>query len=306
MSIRFVSMGTLGLPCLRLRWAVRIRRRTADRFRLADADPAGRCPSAQSRARRAACGTTHFLSATTEDGRTDWNLPLQEGLCYTFSGIGGQGVKTQLYLYLWDQAEKRVATESPSGPKSPCATAQTCRAAITYKPRLAKALDRWPSVSMPSPRRRKPRHPRPWPRRRLTWAPSSTSKPPPPPPGAVRVGDFYRSVAGGETTAATGSPPLEPGRCCWFIGAGAPTVKELYLYLWNPQLQRVSDNRASSNRTMMGHCPTVPGMYKIEAKVNSGKGDYQLASTSSNPPFPSQSQAEGEPDPHQNGEVYCG
>ena len=42
------------------------------------------------------------------------------------------------------------------------------------------------------------------------------------------------------------------------------------------ELQRVSDNRASSNRTMMGHCPTVPGMYKIEAKVNSGKGDYQL------------------------------
>ena len=58
----------------------------------------------------------HYLSATTEeDGRTDWNLPLQEGQCYTFSGIGGQGVK-QLYLYLWDQAEKRVATEKPERP----------------------------------------------------------------------------------------------------------------------------------------------------------------------------------------------
>ncbi|MBL8634032.1 MAG: hypothetical protein JNM40_12485 [Myxococcales bacterium] len=219
----------------------------------------------------------HFLSATTEeDGHTDWNLPLQEGQCYTFSGIGGQGVK-QLYLYLWDQAEKRVATEKPERPQ---VTLRYCpEVSGSYHLQAKTGEGHGPmAVGVYA----------------VAAPPKAVPPPPPPPPpqldlgqiidqqamaaapGAIRVGDFYRGVAGGGNDRSDWFTTLEPGRCYWFIGAGAPTVKELYLYLWNPQLQRVSDNRSSSNRSMMGHCPMVPGMYKIEAKVSSGKGEYQL------------------------------
>ena len=59
----------------------------------------------------------HFLGATTEeDGHIDWNLTLEAGFCYTVAGVGGQGVK-HLYLYMWDPADKRVATEKPERPE---------------------------------------------------------------------------------------------------------------------------------------------------------------------------------------------
>ena len=219
----------------------------------------------------------HYLSATTEeDGRTDWNLPLQEGQCYTFSGIGGQGVK-QLYLYLWDQAEKRVATEKP---ERPAVTLRYCPdVSGTYHLQAKTGEGFGPlAVGVYS-----------------VLAPPKAAPPPPPPPpvpvdlsgnidsqaaaaapGAVRVGDYFRGTAKSGNDRSDWFTVLEPGRCYWFIGAGGPGVKELYLYLWNPTLQRVSDNRANTSVSMMGHCPTVPGMYKIEAKVNSGKGDYQV------------------------------
>ena len=278
-SVRFQGMGTLCLPLVGLALACShsptpvpggLPPNSAALIPMVDAqaqrvEPAGQLIG------------PHFQGATAEeDGHSDWNLPLQEGLCYTFSGIGGEGVK-HLYLYLWDAADKRVATEKPD---QPAVTLRYCPEvsgsyhlqAKTGEGHGALAVGVYAVAAPPKP------------------APAPPPPPPPAPelseiierqaaaaaPGALRVGDFYRGVAGGGNDRSDWFTMLEPGRCYWFIGAGAATVKELYLYLWNPQLQRVSDNRASSNQSMMGHCPTVPGMYKIQAKVNSGKGEYQL------------------------------
>lgn len=218
----------------------------------------------------------HFLGATTEeDGHIDWNLPLQAGLCYTFSGIGGQGVR-HLYLYLWDSAEKRVATEKP---ERPAVTLRYCPDVPGSYHVQAKtgeghgplavgvyAVAAPPKVAPPPP----PPPPPP-----LELGPMIDQQAAAAAPGAARVADFYRGVAGGGSDRSDWYAALEAGRCYWFIGAGAPTVKELYLYLWDPQNRRITENRADSNRSMIGHCPTVSGMYKFQAKVNSGKGEYQ-------------------------------
>ena len=219
----------------------------------------------------------HFLGATTEeDGHIDWNLTLEAGFCYTVAGVGGQGVK-HLYLYMWDPTDKRVATEKP---ERPSVNLRYCPDFSGSYRVQAKTGEGYGPLAVGV---------------YAVAAPPKAAPPPPPPPppvldlsavieqqaaavapGAVRVGEFYRGVAAGGNDRSDWFTMLEPGRGYWFIGAGAPTVKELYLYLWNPQLQRVSDNRSSSNQSMIGHCPTVPGMYKVQAKVSSGKGEYQL------------------------------
>lgn len=215
-----------------------------------------------------------FLSATTEeDGRTDWNLMLQDSFCYTFSGVGGQGVK-HLYLYLWDQAERRVATEKPERPN---VLLRHCPATTGSYHLQAKTGEGFGPMAVgvyavPAP----PKAPPPAPPPIMDLGQLIDQQAAAAAPGAMRVGDFFRGNTNAGGDRSDWFTVLEPGRCYWIVGAGAPTVKELYLYLWNPSLQRVSDNRASGNLSMMGHCPTVPGMYKIQAKVSSGKGEYQV------------------------------
>jgi hypothetical protein len=92
-------------------------------------------------------------------------------------------------------------------------------------------------------------------------------------PGATRVGDFFSGV-GDQTDWYT---QLNAGTCYWFIGAGdAGAVKSLYLYLWDPRSARLTENRSETEMSMVGYCPTVPGMYKFEAKLNKGHGAYKV------------------------------
>lgn len=56
--------------------------------------------------------------------KTDWNVDLKPGTCYTFAAAAAPGVK-HLSLYLWDPGGHRVADEKPKQPQvalSHCAT----------------------------------------------------------------------------------------------------------------------------------------------------------------------------------------
>ena len=92
-------------------------------------------------------------------------------------------------------------------------------------------------------------------------------------PGAMQVGNLFE----GNGDKTDWSVALDPGHCYWFIGAGEPgKVNSLYLFLWDPQNHRVTDTKSVSNTVMIGHCPTQPGMFKFQAKIDSGSGAYKV------------------------------
>ena len=92
-------------------------------------------------------------------------------------------------------------------------------------------------------------------------------------PGARRVGELFASAASTTDWPIT----LDSGKCYWFIGSGDPgEVKKLTLYLWDPQGRRLTENHSETENVMVGHCATAPGMYKLEAKVSSGAGQYKV------------------------------
>jgi hypothetical protein len=200
----------------------------------------------------------------------DWTLMLDESKCYWFSGVGDEQVE-KLYLYLFDPNDKRVQTKKPDGPM----------AVLTYCPEVsgmyrveAKADEGAGHFAVgvyakagPPRAVKLPPPAAPDLEQAVEQAASAAA------PGATRVGNFY----GGSVDKQDWFTALEPGKCYWIVGAGMPgRVKKLSLYLWDPANKRVTDNRADSPNAMIGHCPTQPGMYKFEAKVESGSGEYRV------------------------------
>jgi hypothetical protein len=52
--------------------------------------------------------------AAKSDGRSDWYIPLVQGRCYLFSGVGDATIE-KLYFFLWDPQNSRVDTVKPYG-----------------------------------------------------------------------------------------------------------------------------------------------------------------------------------------------
>ncbi|HEX7602173.1 MAG TPA: hypothetical protein VF316_11230, partial [Polyangiaceae bacterium] len=94
-------------------------------------------------------------------------------------------------------------------------------------------------------------------------------------PGAKRVGEFF---AGSTKTGEKSDwfTALDPANCYWIIGAGGKGVKKLFMYLWDPDTKRVADNLSDNPTSVLGHCPKQGGMFKFEAKVDSGSGEYKV------------------------------
>jgi hypothetical protein len=91
-------------------------------------------------------------------------------------------------------------------------------------------------------------------------------------PGAERVGELFE----GEADKTDWYVQFDSGKCYWLIGAGEETVKELYLFLWDPKDKRITSNKAENGRVTVGHCAEVSGMYHFQAKVNTGEGKYKV------------------------------
>jgi hypothetical protein len=93
-------------------------------------------------------------------------------------------------------------------------------------------------------------------------------------PGARREGDYFQ----GNGDKSEWSVALNPNTCYWFIGVGDPgTIKRLEIYVWDPGQRRVTESHNDNNVAVAGTCTTAPGMFKFQAKVQSGGGDYKVA-----------------------------
>jgi hypothetical protein len=211
-----------------------------------------------------------FVKNTAE--KTDWMSPLEVGKCYWFSGVGGPGVK-KLALFLWGPDGKRITEVKSPGPS---ATLAFCPPFGGMFHLQAKIQGGGPYVVG-------------------TYVGSAQQALPPPPAvagidlggiidqqaqtgavGAHRVGGFLEG-AGGAMAHTDWPTALEAGRCYWFIGAGTPgAVKQLALYLWGPDGKRVTESKHAGPTPVIGHCPTAPGMYKVQAKIASGSGAYKV------------------------------
>jgi hypothetical protein len=219
-------------------------------------------------------GDIYKGTAFKEGDHTDWQLTLEGGQCYFFSGAGDQTVE-ELFLYLWDPGGSRVATERGKSPRtilSYC-TPSTTPGLYKLQAKVEEGHGHYAvgifSKAAPTPA------PAP--------APAPAAKGPDlgkvvddmakaTAPEAERVGEHFS----GEADKTDWYVALETGKCYWFIGAGEEDVKELWLYLWDPAEKRITVNKSENNRVTVGHCPTSGGMYHFQAKVNSGEGKYKV------------------------------
>lgn len=205
----------------------------------------------------------YLAGAAKGDGdHADYFVTLDASHCYVFSGVGGRGVK-RLYLYLWNPKDSRVATEKP---ERSMATLRHCpESSGSYH--LQAKVDEGDGVfavgvyttdgdgRIPAD-----------PRAAIIAQANQVAA------GAALVGDMFHGT-GDRTDWAVA---LSAGRCYWFIGAGAPGVRQLYLYLWDPSNKRITESRTPNAYAVVGHCPTITGMHKVQAKVHRGSGDYLL------------------------------
>jgi hypothetical protein len=216
--------------------------------------------------------------AYEEDEFTKWDVKLESGYCYYFSGVADTVTAKELYLALHDPNRKRV--ERKKEKKPPNVIMEYCpevggvhqlEAKVTsgrghyHVGVYAKA-----SHAAPPPPPAPPPAPTPAPTvdlgKRVEELAASAAG------GAERVGNFYD----GSADKTDWYVALEQGKCYWFVGAGVDEISELYLYLWDPGNKRIDVNKSATNKVTLGHCPTKPGMYHFQAKVNSGNGNYKF------------------------------
>ncbi len=93
-------------------------------------------------------------------------------------------------------------------------------------------------------------------------------------PGATRLGNVFIGAGDrGEWAVA-----IPPGTCFWTIGAGEQNkIGRLELYIWDPHNRRITESHNDANIAIAGTCVGEGGMYKFQAKVQSGSGAYKVA-----------------------------
>lgn len=229
------------------------------------ADEVARSASSSKSGQRA--GDTLHGYASEDDGRHEWTVDLDDKHCYTFGGVG-EGSVQKFALYIWDPHGKRENSER-SG---------TSTAVMEYCPKI------------PGPHRLQGKVGEGYGHFAVAiYATGGLEKSPPPAsmetlieqqatsaaPGAVRTHDYFEGGPNADRTDWFAT--LEGGRCYWFIGAGETgQVKKLSMYLWDPHDKRITQTFAQGNTAMIGHCPAVSGMYRFQAKVESGSGRYKV------------------------------
>jgi hypothetical protein len=209
--------------------------------------------------------------------KSDWTSQLEEGKCYWWSGVGGPGVK-KLAIYLWGPDNKRAADMKSSNPNATLAYCATMNGLYHFQAKIQgsgyyavglyakKALPQSapPPVATPQKKDLGP----------LCDKQASAAA-----PGARRTGDFFDGHGSsiGHKDHTDYSVEMESGQCYWVVGCGEPgEVKALSLFLWGPDNKRITEAKPDSPNVMVGHCATMSGMFKVQAKVSSGGGDYKV------------------------------
>lgn len=211
-----------------------------------------------------------------EDAFKRWDIELEAGRCYYFSGVADRVTAEELELALYDATDDELEDEDADDP--PHVLMEYCpetTATVYLQARIPDGAGHYHIEVYGKP----------------NAAPPPPPEPPPPPPapvvdldarvaslaasaaaGAERVGDLYRGTADYTDWYVA----LEAGKCYWFVGAGDDDVDELYLYLWNPEDDRITQSKPESREVSIGHCPKVSGMHRFQAKVGSGSGAYAV------------------------------
>jgi hypothetical protein len=212
-----------------------------------------------------------FGVAHLDDESTSYQLQLEAGQCYWF-GWAGDATIDKFALYLFDPTDKRLDSargKPPQGVFSHCAQQNGIfrleakvqeggghYAVVIYKKKGA------PVVAPPA-------------EQKLDLAAMVEKQAASAAPGATRVGELFS----GNSEISDWTTQIQPGKCYWIIGAGEPgKVKRLYLFLWDSQNKRITESKGTSEQAMIGYCAkgTDAGMFKFQAKVDAGKGDYKV------------------------------
>lgn len=220
-------------------------------------------------------GTPFHGTAFKKGAEEDFSVMLDATKCYWFSGVGDEQVE-KLYLYLFDQNDKRVQTKKPDGPMALMTHCPEQSGMYRLRAKVDEGVGHYaiglyakaapPKVAPPP----KPEAPKPeGPDLEAMIEKSAASSA----PGAKRQGEFYA----GSADEQDWSTQLDAGNCYSFIAQGTPgKVKKLWLYLWDPNSKRVTESKGDSPNATIGHCPKETGMFKFQVKVHSGSGDYKL------------------------------
>jgi hypothetical protein len=214
-------------------------------------------------------GPTLYGVAYHDDQFTDFRMPLEGGNCYWFGLAEDPGIK-KFAVYIWSPSEKRLASERVRPPQGVFKHCAEQSGVYRLEGKVGEGAGHFAVVIYKTKAAEKPALVQP---QKADLAAVIEKQAASAAPGATRQGDFYSGTA--DTSEWYTS--LEAGKCYWVIGAGEPgKVKKLFIYLWDPQNKRVTESRSDTENVMVGHCAKTPGMYKFQAKVDSGSGEYKV------------------------------
>jgi len=214
--------------------------------------------------------------ADDDNRKTDYNVTLEKGKCYWISAAGDQTIE-EIALYLFDPEDHRVAKEPARGPRTVMANyCPEVTGSFRLQAKITEGRGHF-AVGVYAKGAAVGATPPP------AAAPSATAAPGAQDlgatadqeakgaaAGAARVGEFFKGNAD-ETDWYT---QLDPTKCYWFLGIGGGEIKELWLFLWDPDEKRIAANKSETNKVVVGHCPAKSGMFHFQAKVGSGSGSY--------------------------------
>jgi hypothetical protein len=214
--------------------------------------------------------------------KTDWQILLDSSKCYWFSGTSS-GTK-KLALFLWppnsNMFTPRLTSErSESGQ----VTMAWCPKASGMHKFQAKIEGKGPYVvgvfAKDAPKQEAPTTP-------VVAAPAGVDlgaicdkAAAAAAQGARRNGAFLQGGGSGtgHDDRADYTLQFEAGKCYWVISCGEPDhIKKLSMYLWGPNNKRITETKGDSATAMVGHCPQITGMFKVQTKVTSGSGAWNV------------------------------
>lgn len=195
----------------------------------------------------------------------EWLVHLEEGSCYWIVGVGDQRIE-KLSIYMWDVRGSRAESDRSGGPNALMKYCPSEKGAYRIQAKSGKG---WGHVAVGVYGVVQPKAAVVTEELTALIDKEAAADA----PGALRSGEFFVG-AGDQSEWAVA---LAPGTCYWIIGIGQPEkVKRLELYLWDPRQRRVTESHNQNNIAVIGHCPEQPGMFKFQAKVQSGSGAYKV------------------------------
>ncbi len=219
-------------------------------------------------------------TAFREDQSSEWQVTLEAGQCYWFSGAGDQTVE-ELYLQLRDPEDDEVADDSNDTPRIVITHCPEVSGMFTLRAKVTEGHGHYAVGVYGKPTTAALAQPTAAPVDTGTAQPSGTGlggvvdeMAKASAPDAQRVGNHLA----GATDRSDWYVALESGKCYWFIGAGDAGVVQLTLTLWAPPPgeKQIALNQSENNRVTVGHCPANSGMFHIQAKVDGGEGKYMV------------------------------